>query len=196
MAPVNVAVRPARSVAFALAVVIGIVAPRTPLHAGQIPVELRERAEQGDAEAQNELGSRYYEGRGVPRDYAEAETWVRRAADQGHARGQYNLGLMYFRGRGVAQNEAEAVKWYRRAAEQGFVAAQVGLGYMYEYGAGVPQDLVLAHMWVSLGAAGSTDGVVSRLYSQKRDEIAQRMLPEQIAEAQRLAAEWKPIAGR
>ena len=47
--------------------------------------ELRTLAEQDFVRAQYNLGLMYYNGEGVPRDYAEAATWFRRAADQGHA---------------------------------------------------------------------------------------------------------------
>ena len=92
--------------------------------------EILALAEQGDAEAQNELGSWYYAGRGVAKDDIEAARWIGLAADQGHVPAQYNLGLLYFRNRGVDGNDAEAAKWYRRAAEQGYEPAQVHLGYM------------------------------------------------------------------
>lgn len=167
-----------------------------PLCLAQVAVELRARAKQGDAEAQNELGSRYYEGRGVPQNDAEAVRWICLAAEQGYVVGQYNLGLMYFRGRGVSEDEAEAVTWYRRAAEQGYAPAQAALGYMYEYGAGVTPDQVLAYMWFHLAAVRSPDEFWTRLYSQKRDEIAEMMTPDQLADARRLAAEWKPLAER
>ena len=62
---------------------------------------------------------------------------------------------------------------------------------MYLQGKGVPQDNVLAHMWFNLSAAqGSED---ARTY---RDNVAKLMTPDQIAEAQRLAREWKPAAER
>ena len=71
---------------------------------GQDPAaiaELRRQAEQGDAEAQSNLGSMYATGRGVPQDEAEAVRWYRLAAEQGLAVGQSNLGSMYAEGRGV-----------------------------------------------------------------------------------------------
>ncbi len=43
------------------------------------PTELRIKAEQGDAEAQFNLGV-LYSGQGVPQTYAEAEKWCRRMA--------------------------------------------------------------------------------------------------------------------
>ena len=39
---------------------------------------MRARAEQGDADAQSDLGLRYAAGRGVPEDDAEAVRWYRR----------------------------------------------------------------------------------------------------------------------
>ena len=92
-------------------------------------------------------GLMYDEGKGVPRDYAEAVKWYRRSAEQGNARAQHNLGGMYFNGRGVPQDHAEAVKWRRRAAEQGFAEAQMGLGAMYNLGRGVPQDYAEGVKW-------------------------------------------------
>ena len=65
-------------------------------------------ADQGNADAQNNLGAMYDNGQGVPQNYAEAVKWFRLAADQGHAIAQNNLGLMYAKGQGVPQNYAEA----------------------------------------------------------------------------------------
>ena len=45
-------------------------------------------AEQGNADAQSNLGLMYESGRGVPQDYKEAIKWYRLAADQGFARAQ------------------------------------------------------------------------------------------------------------
>ena len=46
-------------------------------------------AEQGDAQAQSNLGSLYYGGRGVPQDYAKAMKWYRKAAEQGNAKASF-----------------------------------------------------------------------------------------------------------
>ena len=77
-------------------------------------------AEQGDADAQYNLGLMYDNGRGVKQDDFEAVKWYRKAAEQGYADAQFNLGNMYANGRGVKQDDFEAVKWYRQAAEQGY----------------------------------------------------------------------------
>ena len=63
--------------------------------------EWRPFAEQGDAEAQYNLGVMYANGEGVPKDDAEALKWYRKAAEQGFAKAQLNLGVMYTNGEGV-----------------------------------------------------------------------------------------------
>ena len=80
---------------------------------------LRERAEQGDAIAQFNLGVMYDNGRGVTQDYARAIAWYKKAAEQGNASAQFNLGLMYAKGRGVPQDYVRAHMWWNLAAALG-----------------------------------------------------------------------------
>ena len=149
--------------------------------------ELRPLAEQGHAVAQYNLGLLYANGQGVPKDDGQARQWYEKAAAQGRADAQVNLGILYDYGRGVPQDYKKAVYWYRLSAKQGNDLAQRQLGLMYEHGDGVPQDYVLAYMWYHLGAAnGATRGAALR------DALAKQMTPDQIAEAQQLAREWKP----
>ncbi len=149
--------------------------------------EWRPLAEQGDAEAQYLLGNMYLQGLGVVQDYGEAAQWYRKAAEQGFAKGQNNLGELYKLGQGVPQDNQEALRWYRRAAEQGNAAAQYNLGEMYALGRGVPHNYIQAYMWNSLAAA---DGFTIAITDQY--VLESFMTPAQIAEAQRLAREWKP----
>jgi hypothetical protein len=58
---------------------------------------------------------------------------------------------------------------------------------MFVRSQGVARNHVLAHMWFSLAAANGMDAV-----GQARDQLAAKMTPDQIAEEQRLAREWKP----
>lgn len=143
-------------------------------------------ARQGNSVAQFNLGFMYHEGKGVPQDSKEALKWYRLAADRGDPAAQFNLGVMYDKGDGVPKDYKEAIQWYRLAADQGTPSAQLNLGFMYDKGIGVPQNYVQAYMWYSLaGASGSAKG------PNNRDLIAPKMTPAQIAEAQRLAREWK-----
>ncbi len=51
----------------------------------------------------------------------------------------------------------------------------------------MPQDHVQAHMWYNLAGAQGLEQA-----AKNRDIVAKRMTPTQIAEAQKLAREWKP----
>lgn len=124
----------------------------------------------------------YITGQVVQQDSAAAALWFRKAAEQG-----YDLGTLYLHGRGLTQDDTEAVLWFRKAADQGDAVAEFLLGNQYANGKGVPQDYVRAHMWFSLAAAQGEQRAVKTL------EMAEpRMTPAQIAEAQKLARDWKP----
>jgi len=75
-------------------------------------------ADQGDAIAQSNLASTYYDGTGVPQDFGETFRLFKLATERGQARAQSNLGSMYANAIGVPQDYAEAVKWCRLAADQ------------------------------------------------------------------------------
>ena len=144
----------------------------------------RVHAEQGNAEAQLNLGVMYANSLGVPEDDAEAVRWYRLAADQGLAGAQLNLGLMYAKGEGVLKDEAEAVRWYRLAADQGDAGAQFILGVKYASGEGVLKDSVLAHMWLNI--AGANGNEVAREW---RDNFERDMTRVEISRATELARE-------
>lgn len=155
---------------------------------------LRPLAEGGDANAQFRLGFMYQLGKGVPVNDPEAAVWYRKAALQAHAEARYRLGMMYASGIGVARNATEASRWLRLAAHQGHAPAQLELGLVYAAGVGVKRDEVQAHAWFEIAMArfGAGDLVNRALAQRERDTIALRLTPEQLAEAQRLAAEFRP----
>ena len=136
----------------------------------------------------------YRDGLGVPQDYATAVTWYRKAAEKGLVEAQSQLGSMYFNGRGVPQDYIEALSWNRKAADRGNAISQLNLASMYFNGRGTPKDNVQAYMWSIL--ALSRFPASPKEYRDKavyfRDQIAAKMTPAQIAEAQKLAREWKP----
>ena len=104
-------------------------------------------AEQGDADAQNNLGLCYVHGCGVEQNYSEALKWLRKSAEQEYADAQYNLGVCYESGMGVSQDYSEALKWLRKAAEQGHGEAQYNLGLCYSDGLGVERNNAEALKW-------------------------------------------------
>ena len=156
--------------------------------------DLRPAAEQGDANAQYRMGIYYQQGLGVPQDYAEAARWYRRSALQGHANARFGLGALYLAGLGVRRDPSEAARWFRLAAGQGVAAAQVELGVLYASGVGVKRDPVQAYHWLEIAASRSpaADPAYRARAAQERDAVAATMTPEQIADAQRLAAAFTP----
>lgn len=148
---------------------------------------LLKSAEAGDASAQNKLGLLYNEGAGVPQDYRQAKEWYEKAAKQGHAGAQVNLGTLYLHGDGAPQSSQMALHWFSLAAEQEDALAFAKLGLIYAQGQGVLQDFIQAHMYYNLSAAHGEQRA-----AEARDALAKKMTPAQIAEAQRLAREWKP----
>ncbi len=126
-------------------------------------------------------------------DYATALKELRPLAEQGIATAQYNLGVMYETSEGVPQDYAEAVRWYRLAAAQGYADAQYNLGVMYAKGQGGPRDYVQAHMWLTLAAAAAEGEETPREPRVKHmvEHMAEHLTPAQLADAHRLAREWK-----
>ncbi|HEY5715449.1 MAG TPA: tetratricopeptide repeat protein [Psychromonas sp.] len=109
-----------------------------------------QKAEQGEVDAQYQLGEMYYSGTGVAQDYKAAAKWYQKAAQQGNTKAQFQLGEMYYSGTGVTQNYEAAAKWYREAALQGDARAQFKLAFIYCTGEGVTQNPKLAYMWANL----------------------------------------------
>ncbi len=127
------------------------------------------KAEQGDAEAQYELGAAYYHGEGVEQDRVLGLHWWRQAAEQGHARAQYGLGEAYGTGRGVLYSQVIASEWFRKAAEQGHAEAQYRLSMFYEDGLGVEQDQEQAVHWLRKAAEQGHAEAQYRLARAERD---------------------------
>lgn len=117
--------------------------------------ELQYQAQRGNAEAQNELGSLYFQ----EDDYHQAVSWWKKAAAQGYADSQYNMGLMHYYGYGVRQSYTEAMSWYQKALSQGLPAAAYSIGALYHNGEGVNQNFSTAKEWYGKACdLGSQDG--------------------------------------
>jgi TPR repeat protein len=149
------------------------------------------KADQGDAQAQFEIGSFYQSGTGTAKNLPEAIKWYRKSSEQGVVKAQSILGLCYGEGTGVEKDPVEAVKWYRRAAEQGNAVAQTSLGTAYFVGNGVPKDPVEAYAWFSVAAGHGYE-----VGAQKRELLANLLRPEVVEAAKiralKLAAQLNP----
>ena len=84
-------------------------------------------AEEGNAEAQYQLGnfyshvSRSYNRENafvVEKDWKKAIKWYTKAAKQGHADAQYTLGMCYAEGRGVKEDWQKAIEWFKNIQDK------------------------------------------------------------------------------
>lgn len=144
----------------------------------------------GHAGAQFNLGSMHYSGEGVAQDFSQAAAWYRKAADQGDPDAQCSLGLMYHEGIGLLQDYSRAAAFCLKAANQGNPRGMFTMGLLYAKGQGVPADLVQAHKWMNLAVA-QAPATDHREYADQRNKLAERMTPQEIGDAQRLAREWQ-----
>jgi uncharacterized protein len=107
-------------------------------------------------------------------------------SEEGNILSRHRLGLSY-NGDETPQDYEAAAKWFHRSADQENPVSQFMLSSMYNQGRGVPKNIVTAHMWLILSSA---EGVRYALKARELNE--QEMSLAQVAEAQKLAREWKP----
>ena len=115
---------------------------------------LKSWAEQGDSDAQFELGVCYQDGDGVKQDYSESAHWFRLAAKQGDPTAQFSIGHMYASGIGCRKDDTKAIRWLRKAAKQGVSDAYRKLGciLLTKKEGSSPQDIEEALKWFRVGA--------------------------------------------
>ena len=90
--------------------------------------DILQKAKDGDADAQYEMGLRYRSGDGTFEDECESFRWLMEAAEQGHAAAMYEVGVCYDTGICVSIDGDVADEWYRKAAEKGDGDAKRVLG--------------------------------------------------------------------
>ena len=144
----------------------------------------RSMAAAGDHEAQSRLASMYYQGKGAPLDWHEAQAWLRKASASGDREAQTRLGIMCFLGQGGPRDPIEALLWFRKAAEQGEPHAQGCMGVAYAVGSGVPFNLAEAYYWLYQARAGGDSGAEVPF-----QRVKERLSPAEIQEGDRRAAQ-------
>jgi TPR repeat protein len=178
------------------------------------------KAEEGDADAQCNLGDFYYYGKSKDVNWSEGAEWYKKAAEQGHAEAQYKFGI--YCGQGGVKDYAEMIKWYHKSANQGYAKAQYSLGFCYAKGQVVTRNYAESVKWLRKAAEqGQRDaqydlgrcyadgnGVAKNLVEaykwwnlssaslpsdvEEFSRIKQMMTPDQIAKAENLIREFKP----
>jgi len=110
-------------------------------------------ADEGVAEAQNNLGFLFQNGLGVRRNYNTAIKWYQSAADQGLAEAEHNLGILNYRGHGVAQSYSIARRWFNKAAKKGLRDSHYMLGLIFYKGEDVQVSLERASRHFTISAS-------------------------------------------
>ncbi len=90
--------------------------------------EIIKLANKGNADAQCELGIRYYRGKEIEKNYDEAVKLFREAIDKGSARALRCLGICYYEGNGVPQSLEETYNYLEKAANKDDIEAQFLMG--------------------------------------------------------------------
>ncbi len=113
-----------------------------------------EAAALGHAEAAEQAGFAFMDGRGTPPDDARAAPLLRQAAEAGRPRAQNAYGVFLSLGRGgLAKDAAAGTAWYRKAAAQGLAQGQSNLCNNYLFGEGVERNEAEAYRLCTLAAA-------------------------------------------
>lgn len=155
------------------------------------PPPVEQLAQEGDAEAQFQLGLRYSKGEGQARDEIQAAAWYLKAAEQNHGLAQFNLGEMFASGRGVPQDAARSVFWFRRAAHLGIAGAQFNMGRFCQRAsmdgpsADAREARIEAYVWYELAAA-QNHTAAQGAYAQ----LTIKMTRDEVTEARRRVGAW------
>lgn len=143
---------------------------------------LIDKANEGNAEAQYQLGEAFDIGHITEANKLLAHKWYKRAAEQGHIKAQYNLGLMLLEGDGVAQDVEEARNLFLLAAKRGDSDAQYALGYSYQ-----DEENVKSYAWYSIALEnGNIDAEIAL------DELSTFLSKDELREASILKQKYSP----
>jgi TPR repeat protein len=148
---------------------------------------LIQRAENGDAQAQMDLGYAYYYGKGVPKSCEQAVLWYEKSAAQNNANAINNLGACYANGEGVRQDIIKAASQYQKAAEAGFALGQDNYALMLCRGTGVSKDVSEAFRWHLKSALQGWYPAFSRVASHLEVGLG-------ITQNQEAAKQWKELS--
>ncbi|TXL74017.1 sel1 repeat family protein [Vineibacter terrae] len=137
--------------------------PQATTRAAEMAQAYRAAAEQGHLPAAVRYGVLLAEGRGVRKDPAEAERFLRHAAGNGYAEADVIMGdlaastAMGSRGEPARAAAASAIGWYTSAANKGVALAQFKLANALFAGAGVERDMPKAEQWYERAARQGFD---------------------------------------
>jgi TonB family protein len=110
---------------------------------------LQALAEQGNVEAETDLGYLYQYGLSVQKDEGKALELFQKSAAQGYAPSETCLGVLLMKGTSVDRDFSKAMSLFQSAAAKGYVHASENIALMYDSGDGVARNPTLAKKWAS-----------------------------------------------
>lgn len=102
--------------------------------------ELENLAANGNADAIQELGLRYYKGIGVGVNYQKARKCFEQAGQAGCKSSNYYLGMMYYNGNGMPTNHVKAKEYFEKSDKDNNIFSTYYLGKIYYWGDGVEKN--------------------------------------------------------
>ena len=108
---------------------------------------LEKLAEEGNCNAQYELGCLYYQGNEVAQDYGKARWYFENAVQNGSKAANYYLGKIYYNGDGVGVDYARAKDYFEKSASTKNVFSEYYLGKLYFWGDGVEKNAEKANTY-------------------------------------------------
>lgn len=94
----------------------------------------KEAIDEGNADAMNDLGALYYDGRGCEQDFTKAVYYYDMAAKNGCRLSQENLGYCYYYGRNFEIDYKKAFHYFALGAFDGHLISLYKIGDMYKNG--------------------------------------------------------------
>jgi TPR repeat protein len=149
----------------------------------------------GDLEAKVALGDIHndYPNPDRGRTRQRAAALYEEAANAGSSRAMVNLAVMNVYGEGIKRDIPRAIALFEHAAELADWVGLDSLSTAHEHGVGVPQNFPIAHVYaIAAESVSLKEKWVIEHFADKKNRLAQRMTPEQLAQSQALAANWKP----
>lgn len=160
--------------------------PRDP----KLALKLFERAAAaGLVPAQFRAGNMYEKGIGTAKDSGLARLWYERAAEKGNAKAMHNLAVLYAEGVTGKPDYPLAAEWFKKAADHGVRDSQYNLAILLARGLGAAQDLSQSYTWFAVAAAQGDEDA-----GKKRDEVALKLSPAELAAARTGVEQWRPRA--
>lgn len=120
---------------------------KDPRREGEIFSLFKQAAEKGHVAAAGCLGSRYYEGLGVPRDIDEGIRWLQKGSEGRDPLADGWLGHLYRFGSGVTRDVRKALELTTRSAENGNKESMLNVAAMLRQGIGAEADQDASDRW-------------------------------------------------